>query len=256
MFPRDQQHIQTNRNIHQLISPCASKNFMAHQQGVQNIQSIANVHTMQNLQLKSFALQQEVEHLRHIANEQARELQQFRFKQEHQGSDGSKGLQISSVVGNSTMQTEQCSRQETLLKSIADKQQQHIIGRARAGNTLFPWTAEEDWILLELEKMYVSQWGLIASLLPGRTHQDVQSRWRSLKASRGLPANNDNQMHPLAATASLVPINARSMHMGTEEKSQQAEPQKFASKEEVTKSKHMHNKLTVEKTVNAEDLPH
>ena len=135
------------------------------------------------------------------------------------------------------MQTEQRSQQEMLLKSSVDSQKKNIRvrikGRAGASNTLFPWTAEEDGILLlELEKMYGRQWDLISSLLPGRNHQDAQSRWCSLTASQGMPASgDDNQMHLLAATASLIPsVTAHSLDTCTEEESQQAKLQKFATK--------------------------
>ena len=84
--------------------------------------------------------------------------------------------------------------------------------------------------------MHGRQWGLISSLLPGRNHQDAQSHWCSLIASQEMPASNDNQMHLLAATASLIPsVIVDSLYKGTEEESQQAEPQKIAT-EEATKA--------------------
>ncbi|KAI8906804.1 hypothetical protein EDD86DRAFT_219550 [Gorgonomyces haynaldii] len=52
-----------------------------------------------------------------------------------------------------------------------------------------PWTVQEDKLLLELVKQYGSQWGIIASKIPGRNRRQVKEHWARVLSRR--PAAKD-----------------------------------------------------------------
>ena len=46
------------------------------------------------------------------------------------------------------------------------------------------WTAEEDLRLLQIVRLYGSQWAMISTQFPGRSPNSVKNRWRTLTESR------------------------------------------------------------------------
>lgn len=54
------------------------------------------------------------------------------------------------------------------------------------GNSKEPWTEEEDQTLIKLHEQYGNQWVKIATMMPGRSDNNIKNRWNSTLRKRGI----------------------------------------------------------------------